>query len=72
VGVAVVVGEASRVEGFALAGAVVIVAEEADDVRRACSRLPELTSLVVLTKRASTALGQQVLGAQVLIVVMPS
>jgi vacuolar-type H+-ATPase subunit F/Vma7 len=72
VGVAVVIGEASKVEGFALAGAFVIVAEDADEVRRACSALPEQTSLVVLTKRAATAFAEATPGTQVLTAVMPS
>jgi vacuolar-type H+-ATPase subunit F/Vma7 len=53
-----VIGEALRVEGYALAGAVVYPAEEADQVRAAWRSLPSDIAVVVLTARAAAWLGE--------------
>jgi vacuolar-type H+-ATPase subunit F/Vma7 len=71
VGVIVVLGEASRVAGFELAGAVVITAEDSDAVHRAWSALPEDTAVVVLTARAAEAIGEPV-ALGILATVMPA
>jgi vacuolar-type H+-ATPase subunit F/Vma7 len=72
VGLLVVLGEASRVEGFALGSASVIAAEDADAVRRAWASLPADVALVVLTYNAAEALESEPAGRQdVLSVVMP-
>ena len=70
-GVIVVLGEATRVEGFALAGAIVIPADDPDAVRRACRSLPEDTSVVVLTEKAAVSLGDGAVPRGVLTTVMP-
>lgn len=71
-GTAVALGEAWRVEGYALAGAVPVVAEEPAAVRAAWAALGEDTSLVILTPAAATALGEAVLAAaRPLTVVLP-
>jgi len=56
VGLLVVLGEAARVGGFALAGAVVIPADEPAAVRAAWSALSDDVAVVVLTERAAAAL----------------
>jgi vacuolar-type H+-ATPase subunit F/Vma7 len=55
-GLLVVLGEAARVEGFALGGATVIPAEGPDAVRRAWESLPDDVAVVVLTGQAADAL----------------
>lgn len=50
-----VLGEKVLVEGFALAGAVVVVAEDDESVARAWGSIPE-DSVVVLTHSAAAAL----------------
>lgn len=68
----VVLGEAARVDGFALGGATVIPAEDPDAVRRAWDTLPADAAVVVLTERAAAALGAASTGRDgVLSVVMP-
>ncbi len=52
-----VLGEAVRVQGYALAGAVPIVAESPTEVLRAWSDLADDVVLVVLTPAAANALG---------------
>lgn len=56
-GAVVVLGEQGRVSGFALAGARVVVAEDADGVRAAWTSLGPDVSVVVLTPGAAAALG---------------
>ena len=58
-GAVVALGEASLVRGFALGGAVVIVAETPEELREAWSSLPDDSALVVLTKDAASALGDK-------------
>lgn len=49
----VVIGEADEVEGYALAGAHVIGAGDAESVRAAWASLPPDTGLVLLSSRAA-------------------
>lgn len=68
----VVLGEAARVEGFALGGATVITAEDRDAVLRAWTTLGDDVAVIVLTTKASAALdGAAVEHDGVLTVVMP-
>jgi vacuolar-type H+-ATPase subunit F/Vma7 len=72
VGLLVVLGEAARVDGFALGGATVIAAESPDAVRRAWTSLPDDLAVVMLTHQAAVALGDEVTRRDgVLSVVMP-
>jgi vacuolar-type H+-ATPase subunit F/Vma7 len=50
-------GEEVRVQGYALAGAVVIAADGPEAVRSAWRTLPEDIAVVVLTPAAAAALG---------------
>lgn len=54
---AAVIGEAVRTGGFVLAGAVVITAEDAEQVRAAWGALPADVAVLVLTPRAAAWLG---------------
>ncbi len=54
---AAVIGEAVRTAGFALAGAVVITAEDAEQARAAWGSLPADTAVLVLTASAAAWLG---------------
>ncbi|WP_220502009.1 V-type ATP synthase subunit F [Microbispora sp. H10670] len=56
VGSVAVIGEAVRVAGFGLAGALVLVAEDAAEVRTAWRSLGPGVAVVVLTPRAAKAL----------------
>jgi vacuolar-type H+-ATPase subunit F/Vma7 len=68
----VVLGEAVRVEGFALAGATVLVADDTDAVRRAWASLPGDVAVVLLTANAAAALAEEpALREGVLSAVMP-
>jgi vacuolar-type H+-ATPase subunit F/Vma7 len=53
----VVVGDPIWVEGFALAGATVLPATDADAVRAAWEALPEDAGVLVMTADAADALG---------------
>jgi len=53
-----VIGEAVRVGGYALAGAVVCPAEDAGQARAAWRSLPPDIAVVVLTARAAAWLGE--------------
>ena len=70
-----VLGEAVRVEGFALAGADVIVAEDADAVCSAAASLPSDVAVVVLTPMAASVVADEAdvvaLPDRLLRVVMP-
>ena len=55
---AAVIGEAVRVEGYALAGAVVYPAEDADQARTAWRTMPPDIAVVVLTARAAAWLDE--------------
>ena len=68
----VVLGEAARVEGFALGGATVVTAENREAVLRAWAALGDEVAIIVLTTKASAALdGAAVRHDRVLTVVMP-
>lgn len=54
---AAVIGESVRTEGFALAGALVLTAENADQVRAAWRSLPADVGVLVLTSSAAAWLG---------------
>ena len=69
---AAVLGEAVRTAGFALAGAVVLTAENAGEARAAWRSLPADVAVVILTPRAAAWLGDAVQHPRdVLRVVMP-
>ncbi|MFE9773702.1 hypothetical protein ACFYOV_18940 [Streptomyces sp. NPDC005931] len=57
VGRVAAIGERSRVAGLALAGVLVLAAEDATAVRRSWRALPDGVDLVVLTPAAAEALG---------------
>jgi len=68
----VVLGEAVRIEGFALGGATVLVADDPDAVRRTWESLSEDVTVVVLTSKAAEALATGIaLREGLLSVVMP-
>jgi vacuolar-type H+-ATPase subunit F/Vma7 len=69
---AAVIGESVRTAGFALAGALVFPAENADEARTAWSSLPADVAVLVLTPRAASWLGAAARTRHdVLLVVMP-
>ena len=53
-----VIGEAVRVQGYAMAGAFVYPAEDADQARAAWRSLPPDIAVVVLTARTAAWLGE--------------
>jgi vacuolar-type H+-ATPase subunit F/Vma7 len=70
---AAVIGEAVRTAGFALAGAVVLAAENEEEARAAWRSLPADVAVLVLTARAAAWLGQPPQPHRdVLLVVMPA
>jgi vacuolar-type H+-ATPase subunit F/Vma7 len=72
-GQVIVLGERTRVMGYALAGALAIEAE-GDEVARAWASFPPDISLVVLTPAAAQALGGAMPAAHpdVLVMTMPA
>ena len=64
-----VLGEASRVAGWALAGALVVPAEDPAAVRLAWAGLPTDVEVVVVTPAAADVLGDA--GGGRLVVVLP-
>jgi len=56
---AAVIGESVRTAGFALAGAVVLAAENAEEARAAWRELPSDCSVLVLTAAAAAWLGEE-------------
>lgn len=67
-----VLGEQVSVQGYALAGAVVLVAEDADAARVAWEGLGDDVAVVILTPTAARAVGpERVTGLHPLAVVMP-
>lgn len=66
-----VLGAGHRVEGFALAGAIVFDAADSDSVRDAWASLPDDVAVVVLTPAAADALAD-VVQARPLRVVLPT
>jgi vacuolar-type H+-ATPase subunit F/Vma7 len=70
---AAVIGEAVRTAGFALAGAVVLAAENPEEAREAWRELPADCSVLVLTARAAAWLGEDPQPRRdALLVVMPA
>jgi vacuolar-type H+-ATPase subunit F/Vma7 len=70
---AAVIGESVRTAGFALAGAVVLPAENAEETRAAWRELPPDCSVLVLTASAAAWLGEEPRSRRdVLVVVMPA
>lgn len=68
-----VLGERVRVEGYELAGAMVLPADTPEEVGAAWAALPPEVAVVVLTPDAAACLeGEQAGGPGVLTVVMPS
>ncbi|MDW8806478.1 hypothetical protein P1P68_17195 [Streptomyces scabiei] len=70
----VALGERARVAGLALAGVVVMVADDSDAVHRGWRELPADADLVILTPAAACALGPEPAGPRgrrPLIAVMP-
>lgn len=59
VGRVTVIGEETVVAGYALAGAVVVPAEDGPAVQQAWDDLPGDVEVVVLTARAARALGRR-------------
>lgn len=53
------IGEPAMVDGYALAGAIVIPAEGPTETRRAWRDLPPEVSLVVLTESAASVLADE-------------
>lgn len=58
-GRAAVIGQALRIQGFTLAGAVAFAAENQDEARAAWRSLPPDTAVVILTPDAAAWLGEQ-------------
>ena len=74
-GTVAAIGARVGVDGLALAGVDVLVAEDPDAVRRAWRSLPDTIALVLLTAEAAEALGAEAAApdpARPLTVVMPS
>lgn len=74
-GSVVALGERARVIGLALAGVVVLVADDPDAVHQGWRGLPPGVDLVILTPAAADALGPRPVetrGRHPLIAVMPS
>jgi len=70
---AAVIGEAVRTAGFALAGAVVLAAENQEEARAAWRELPADVAVLVLTARAAAWLGEEPQPRRdVLLAVMPT
>ena len=65
-----VIGEASLVGGFALAGAVVLVADDPEAVRAAWRGLPNDVCVVMLTEAAAAADAERATGTWPLVAVM--
>ena len=59
-GAVAVLGEESLVEGYRLAGALVLVAESPAEVTRVWAQVPGAVAVVLLSPRAAQALGERV------------
>jgi vacuolar-type H+-ATPase subunit F/Vma7 len=70
VGGVAVLGERLRVQAFALAGALVSIAEDEDAARRAWRALPGDVVVVILTPKSAAALAGMLPDARRLTVVM--
>ncbi|MFF5211097.1 V-type ATP synthase subunit F [Streptosporangium sp. NPDC000396] len=53
-----VIGEAARVAGFQLAGALMLLAEDAETARTAWRTLDPDVAVVILTPKAAIAIGE--------------
>ena len=71
-GAVVVIGESALVGGYALAGAIVMPADEPAEVSRAWQDLPPSVSLVILTAAAAQAVPDELRSAGPLSAVMPA
>jgi len=72
VGRIIVLGESIRVDTYALAGATIIRADDADTVRRVWAALPADAAVVVLTAAAAAALASvDTTSGDVLTIAMP-
>lgn len=72
-GVLVALGESALVEGFGLAGATVMCADDPDSVRRAWASLPDDVAVVLLTAEAAAVLSDsEPPRGELLTAVMPS
>jgi vacuolar-type H+-ATPase subunit F/Vma7 len=65
-----VIGESPRVDGWALAGALIVRASGPDEVRRAWALLPADVEVVVATPAVAEALGEEVANER-LVVILP-
>ena len=71
-GTVAVIGEEARIRGFALAGTLILAAEDAVGVRDAWRRLPAGVEVVILTAAADRALADRDhLAMAPLVAVMP-
>ncbi|WP_330180122.1 hypothetical protein OHB26_27375 [Nocardia sp. NBC_01503] len=70
-GAVVVLGEASKVEGYRLAGATVLVAEDPAAVLRAWADIGSDTALIIVTAAAARVLDTELAAGAPLTVVMP-
>lgn len=68
---AAIIGEAPRIQGFGLAGAVILPADTASEVLAAWQSLPADVTVVLLTARAARWLGDPPRPHDVLLVAMP-
>ena len=66
----VAIGESVRVQGLALAGVVLLPGDSPAEALTSWSRLPEGTSVVILTPRAAEVLAEEPAGPMT--VVMPA
>jgi vacuolar-type H+-ATPase subunit F/Vma7 len=66
-----VIGERTRVQGFALAGAEIRPAADPDDVRAAWAALATDVAVVVLTPAAADALASTPVGDRLTVVMPP-
>jgi vacuolar-type H+-ATPase subunit F/Vma7 len=69
---AAIIGEPLRIQGYGLAGVIVLPASSAADAEAAWRSLPDDVEVVLLTARAAAWLGDLPRGHGVLPVVMPS
>lgn len=71
-GTVAVIGEAALIQGYALAGVTVLVAEDAGAVRQAWDSQAATATLVILTARAAEYLALEGDSSKPMIAVMPA
>ncbi|MEV6097088.1 hypothetical protein [Nocardia sp. NPDC051981] len=71
-GTVVVLGEASQVSGYCLAGATVLAVEDAEAARKAWASLDSEVAVVLMSTRASGFLAAELADTSLLTAVMPS